>query len=801
MKTKLLSALILLLSAVSLFAQREDINFNFDWKFHFGSANIDSSRVSTSGFDDRGWRTLDLPHDFLIEQEWNQKEKASGGFKEMSDGWYRKTFPANPEWKGRRILLDFEGIMLYGDAYFNGKKIGGTDYGYLGFEADITRLINYESNNVIAVYACTKGNSRWYTGGGLYRDVHLIVKNDIAVARNGVYITTPEVSEQSAKIAVQVEIEGFRGKNSDLEILAKIFTPDGKQVGETKNVAPKRSNKRSDEVSLPVINIGNPQLWSCEAPNLYTAEITLKDSVGQILDKVTEEFGIRWIEFSKEFGFKLNGKKVFLKGVANHHDLGAVGAAAHEFAIERLFKQLKEFGFNHIRTSHNPYSKSFLKLADKYGFLITDELYDKWSNKDFWASVERVKWTEIVFQNIPEWIKRDRNHPSVIMWSLGNELQINENWDGFPTNDWGVTTYKMLDVLVKRYDTTRPTTVAMFPARAGAINKNDPRFNTGIIPPELAVVTEIASFNYRWMNYQDYLKHAPDMIIYQSEASTNELAQPFFGMDRERMVGLAYWGAVEYWGESNGWPWKGWHYSFFNHALQPFPQAYLIKSIFTTGPIVYIGIVDKASESQEWNEQTIGTMNVSDHWNREAGKNYNIYTFTNADEVELFLNGKSLGVQKNNRDDIRQRNMILWKNIPYMPGKLIAVAKNVGVEVARHAIETTGKAVALKIETENPDWKADGMDLQYVKVYAIDSKGRIVPTNDGEVTFDVSGSAKLIAVDNGDHTSDELFAGNRRKLHNGFAMAILRSTQNAGEVKINVSATGLKKAEAKMVTR
>jgi len=798
-KTVLIS--IFLFATVSVFAQQEVINFNFDWKFHLGNLGKDMTGISTSKFDDSSWRILDLPHDFQIEQEWTQKGTAARGFKEMSEGWYRKTFQANPEWKGKKILIDFEGIMLYGDAYLNGEKIGGTDYGYLGFEADITKLINYEGNNVVAVYAGTKGNSRWYTGGGLYRDVHIVVKNEITVARNGVYITTPKVSEQSAEIIVNVEIEGFSGKDSNLEILAKIIDPDGKQVGEAKALAPKKSNKQCDEVALPAITIDLPQLWSCETPNLYTAEIILKDGEGKLLDQVTEEFGIRWIEYSKEFGFKLNGKKVFLKGISNHHDLGAVGAAAHEFAIDRMFKKLKEFGFNHIRTSHNPYSKSFLKLADKYGILITDELYDKWSNDDCWAGVERVKWTEAVFQNIPEWIKRDRNHPCVIMWSLGNELQIKESWAGFPTSDWGVTTYRMLDVLVKRYDKTRPTTVAMFPARVGAITKNDPRFNSEIIPPELAVATEIASFNYRWMNYPDYLKHAPDMIIYQSEATTNELAQPFFGMDRERMIGLAYWGAIEYWGESNGWPWKGWHYSFFNHALEPFPQAYLIKSIFTDEPLIHIGIVDKASESEEWNEQTIGTMSVSDHWNREDGKNYNIYAFTNADEAELFVNGKSLGIRKNNREDIAQRNMILWQNVPYQKGELMAIAKNGGVIVARHTIETTGKPVALKIETENSEWKADGMDLQYVKVYAVDNEGRVVTTAvDEEVTFEVSGQSKLIAVDNGDHKSDELFAGNQRKLHNGFALAILRSTQTAGEVKIKASANGLKSAEKTLVT-
>jgi beta-galactosidase len=358
----------------------------------------------------------------------------------------------------------------------------------------------------------------------------------------------------------------------------------------------------------------------------------------------------------------------------------------------------------------------------------------------------------------------------------------------------------MIDVLAKRYDTTRPTTVAMHPTRANAIGRDDADFNIKIIPPELATVTEISSFNYRWMNYPDYLKHAPDMIIYQSEATTNELAKPFFGMDRDRMVGLAYWGAIEYWGESHGWPRKGWNYSFFNHALEPYPQAYLIKSIFSDEPLVHIGIIDKANENVEWNDVTVGTQYVSSHWNREAGKKYNIFTYTNADEVELLVNGKSLGVQRNIVDDINRRNMIYWQNVPYRKGRIVAIARTGGKEVARHQLETTGKAVALRMEVENNNWKADGTDLQYVKIYAIDNKGRTVPASGGEVTFAVSGAARLIAVDNGNHSSDELFAGNKRQLHNGFAMAILRSTQTAGTVKIKASVNGLKTVEKILAT-
>mgnify|MGYP000523963055 FL=1 len=791
----------LVLQSVLVFAQeqpRVSQLFNFDWKFRAG----DLKEAQLVTYDDDDWRVLDLPHDFQIEQTWDESAGGARGFKAMGTGWYRKHFKANPAWKGKRVLLDFEGIMLVGDVWVNGRKVGSTDYGYLGFETDITDLLKYDEDNVVAVWASTgkKDGSRWYTGGGLFRDVHLVIKNPIAIARHGVFVSTPKITEQRAEVSVQVELEGIRNKSLDIEINARILAPDGKTVADTKGKAPQKSKLQTVEVSLPIVTVDSPGLWSCETPNLYTAEVSLVQD-GKVIDCVTETFGIRTLEFSPDFGFKLNGKKLFLKGISNHHDLGAVGVAAFDRAIERQFQLMKRFGYNHIRSSHNPYSESFLKLADKYGILVVDELIDKWSDNSYWGG--RVPFTQLWYQMIPEWIKRDRNHPSVILWSLGNELQMREDLAGFPTGDWGVTTYRIFDVLVKRYDKTRKTTVAMFPARAGAIGKNEPEFNTKVYPPELATVTEVSSFNYRYLNYAQYLEKCPHMTVYQSEATTNELAAPFFGMDYDKMVGLAYWGAIEYWGESNGWPKKGWNFSFFNHCLEPYPQAYLIKSAFCEEPLVHIGVMDNGKEAIEWNDIMVGSLSLASHWNWTTGCMQNLYTYTNADEVELLVNGKSMGIRKNDRTDITRRNIIYWENIPYgKGGNIIAVARNNGKEVARHRLETTGKATALKMVVENPeDWKADGMDLQYVKVYAVDNKGRVVPDTKDEVTFKVSGAARLIAVDNGDHFTDELFTGNTKKLHKGFIMAILRSDRSGGEVVITASSKGLKDAVKKLVTK
>lgn len=778
---------------LSLSAQKIDKDirqsqlFNFGWKFHAGDV-VDAQQVD---FDDSAWRSLDLPHDFQIEQPWDKTAPQAHAFKASGTSWYRKTFLTDVAWKGKRVFLDFEGILMSGDVWVNGTKVGGTDYGYLGFESDITSFLKPEGNNVVAVRAsteCGKG-SRWYTGGGIYRDVHLFVKENIAIARHGVFICTPEITDREAKVSVQVEVEGIRGKQLPVDIEARLFAPDGTEVATLRKQVPQKSKKSTDEVQLPLAVITNPKLWSCEMPHLYSAQIILSLE-GKVLDCINETFGIRTLDYSPEFGFKLNGKKVILKGIANHHDLGAVGVAAYERALERQFEMLKSFGFNHIRTSHNPYSESFMRLADKHGILIVDELFDKWGT-GFWAG--RIPWKELWPTALPEWVKRDRNHPSVIMWSLGNELQIKEDWCGYSTGDWGITTYRILDVLLKRYDPTRKSTVAMFPARKNAMTKEDPNFDLLVSPPELSTVTDVASYNYRYPSFPTYAKEFPHLIFYQSEAATNAMGKAYYGMELDKVVGLAYWGAIEYWGESNGWPWKGWHYSYFDHSLQPYPQAYFIKSIFSDEPVVRIGVVDE-TETIEWNDVMVGKSTVSSHWNRTAGSKLGLVTYTNADEVELFVNGKSQGIQKNTID-ADTRNMILWKNISYVPGMVLAIARKNGHEVARHLLETTGKAVALRVIPENSAWKADGMDLQYVRVMAVDSKGRMVPTATGEVTFDVAGAARLIAVDNGNHVSDELFAGNKRLLHNGTALCILRSQQTAGKVTLTVSVPGLKSAK------
>ena len=778
-------------------------SFNFGWRFHAG----DVANGESLSLDDSGWQVINVPHDFQIHQPWvapakderadnsdigaNVKSRLSSrAFKEMGIGWYRKTITPDASLKGKRIILDFEGIMLVGDVYVNGKHVGGTDYGYLGFEIDVTKMLKFGEPNVIAVKANTMNpdNSRWYTGGGLFRDVTLIATDaQQHFTRHPLYITTPVVGTDKSVVEIQAELGCYLRVNS-LKMNTTIIAQNGDTVyNKTKDI-PFNRGQKVNEHKVDSITLEQPRLWSCEDPHLYKAVVTMYRPDGTVADQVSSNFGIRSIEYSPKFGFKLNGKKVIFKGIANHHTLGALGAAVYPRAIEKRIQLLKEFGFNHIRTAHNPYSKSFLDLCDKYGMLVVDELYDKWLTK---FAGGRVEWTNLWQHDVPEFIRQDRNHPSVVMWSLGNELQT--YW-ALPYADWGVTPYRLQKQLLLRYDDTRPVTVAMHPRGRHQ--------TTDSLPAPLVHETDIAAYNYRYMYFPGDGKRFPNMIFYQSEANTSMMGPNYFEMDLDKVIGLAYWGMIDYLGESHGWPAKGWAQGVFDISLEPKPIAYLLKSIFQEDkPVVHIGIIDR-DQNTIWNDVQVGVQRMSDHWNRIEGSSMSLWTYTNADEVELKVNGKTVGTMKNDKKNPRTRNKLKWNNVKYEKGYIEAIARTGGKIVARHRIETVGDAKKITAAADNNEWKADGMDLQHVRVEAVDSKGRRVQGANNKLTFNVEGPAEIVGVINGDITSEDLTVGNTRRLFNGTATVILRSTKQPGEVKLNIVADGLKGIKAmKMMSK
>ncbi len=782
-------------------AQRTSELFNSDWQF---------------SYDKQNWQTVNLPHDYQISEPWiapGADEKAetdneaaniksllsARAFKKLCKGYYKKTFTPSPDWKDKRVVIDFEGMLLVGDAYFNGKHIGKTDYGYLGFDADLTPLMKWGEENVLEVICDTQNpkSSRWYTGGGLFRDVHLLTTNrEFFFPRHPLYILTT-VKGNKATVDVQAEFSNLsRQKIDSLTFFCSIKDAQGNTVAEKVCRKKYYGRQRTNEYKLDGIEISNPVLWDLDNPHLYTLEVSVLDNEGNAYDKVSDEFGVRTIEYGADFGFKLNGKKVLLQGFANHHTLGSLGAAAYDRAVEKRLRLMKEFGFNHIRTSHNPYSVGLLKLCDKIGILVVDELYDKWL-KQFCG--DRVEFAEQWQHDIPEFIKRDRNHPSVVMWSLGNELQ--QEW-GMQYADWGVTLYRSMKPVLHRYDSSRPITVAMHPRFRDV--------DTDSLPAPLARETDIAAYNYRYMYFSGDGRRFPDMKFYQSEANTQMLGRNFFEMDLNKVIGLAYWGAIDYLGESQGWPRKGWELGVFDISLLPKPTAYFVKSYFTQLPMVHLSVYQGA-ERGDWNGVNLGSVHLSEDWKipstNNSGKTVTLYAFSNCDEVELLVNGKSKARLQNDRNNPAVRNKFIFSGVTYEPGKAEAVAYNGGKRVASYVIYTTSEAKSLKLERDNAQWKNDGLDLQHIRVFAVDSKGHRAYSANGNVKFSLEGDATIEGLSNGDQTCDAIHtpsAADKKSaeypMYNGAALVILRSKKGGDlkNVKLTVQMEGVKSGMFKM---
>ena len=784
-----ISLLLIIFFSLSASAQRSVESLNFGWEF----------RLNNEG----DWRKISVPHDFQIEQPWvapaadekadntdvaaNIKSRLSSrGFKEMAKGYYRLHYTPKADMKGRRVLLDFEGIMYTADVLLNGQLVGSTNYGYVGFEIDLSDRLRYGEDNLIEVIADTRepGNSRWYTGGGLFRNVSLITTpRDLYFERHPLYITTRDNSY------VSISAEFTNRTNKTARTVLEILDPDGQTVYcDTVDIKRHRGTRRQEARIATDIPFQNPKIWDLDTPYLYTAKVKLMRDDGSVADETSDAFGIRTIEFGPDFGLKLNGRKVLLKGYANHHTLGALGAAAYPKAIEKRILLMKQFGMNHIRTSHNPYSRDFIRLCDKHGILVVDELYDKWTRQHTGG---KVPFEQLWQYDVPEWIKRDRNSPSVILWSLGNELQQDPNQ---PFNDFGVTMYKLQKTLLQRYDSTRLVTVAMHPRYRN--------WDTDSLPHDLAIQTDIQAYNYRYMYFPGDGRRFPWMTFYQSEANMTGMGPNFFEMDLDRVIGLAYWGAIDYLGESQGWPAKGWAQGVFDISLEPKPKAYFMRSFFKPDePLVHIAIIDNKAEAIMWNGINTANDGMSDHWNRKPGTKLNLITYTNADEVELLLNGKSLGRKQNPINDPKLRNQIRWNDIPYADGRLEAVAYAAGKAVATHRIETAGKAVKLIATPEDSYWQADGTDLMHVRIQAVDSKGRRVPMAQDELHFAVEGDATIVAVSSGNHNSDELNAVDHRRLWNGSALVILRAGKSPSKIVLKTSADSFKTVATKLETK
>lgn len=784
---------VLVCSMASLSAAEDDSRtqnlMNFDWKFYPG----DASGAQEPQFDDSKWQEVNVPHDFAVAGPFDEKvaQGGSSGFLPRGIGWYRKTFPS-PQ-PGKIVTLDFGGVYSAADVWLNGTHLGKNHNGYLGFRYDITKLLKPAGEtNVLAVRADNTrvGSSRWYTGSGIYRDVNLVMTDPVHIPLYGVGITTPKISKEHADVHVETVVTNSGSSAGEIKLTTEIRDPAGKPVATAS-----KTEKLEPGASVTVkqdLAVAGPELWSPETPNLYKA--VSRVSVDQKpSDFLETNFGIRTIEFTPEQGLLVNGKKVNIKGVNFHHDLGCLGSAAFDRGFERRLELIKEMGCNSVRLAHNPYQPALLDLCDRMGILVFDEAYDKW--EDQFTGPERPfdkAWPE----DLREFILRDRNHPSVFIWSVGNEQYHHQ----MSSPDFGVTQFKAMSDLIKSIDPTRAVTCGLFPARAKGVryNAKPKELFQNSEPAEMSFVMDVNSCNYTQSFFAKDHEKYPQLVFLLSEVGTNGSGDAWFDYDHAYTVGQYYWGGFDYIGESFGWPVKGWARGLIDLAGFRKPASYYVQSFYSDKPMVHIAVQNpKPGSNVVWNDVALNWEYLDSSWNWTEGQKMKVFTYSTGDTVELFLNGRSLGTKK--MSDFKKKKMS-WE-VPFEPGTLRAVASKDGKVLAEDQLQTAGPASGLVLETDRPALKADGLDLAHVTVKVVDDKGILVPNASQKIHFSVTGDGTNAGVDNGDMYCSESWQGEDRSAYQGRALLVVRAGRKDGVVKIQATAEGLKPAGLEIPVR
>jgi beta-galactosidase len=780
-----LAALSLLLNYTAIAQHTSRTSFNKDWKFKLDS----TQSYEGVNVNDAGWRTLDLPHDWSIEGSFSKDNPAGtgGGALPGGMGWYRKTFIIPASQKNKQVFIEFDGVYRNSEVFINGHSAGMRPYGYSSFHYDITPYLKYgDAQNVIVVKAdnSKQPNSRWYSGSGIYRNVWLTVLDKTHIDHWGTFITTPIINENEATVNISTKISNAAAKPT---LLTTIYDDKGNTIA--------TAEASAQEENFQKITIKQPRLWSVERPYLYKAVSQLKIGVS-VVDTYETTFGIRYFNFDANTGFSLNGKPLKILGVCNHHDLGALGAAINTRALERQLELLKAMGCNSIRTSHNPPAPELLSLADRMGFLIMDEVFDMWakSKTKYDYHLDWDKWHK---KDLEDLILRDRNHPSVFIWSVGNEIM--EQWGDDPHSQ---EMARELVGIVKERDTTRPIVTANNEInsynnliRSGAFelvgyNYNHARwgnFNKEW-PGKKLIITESTSAletrgHYdlvpadtirRWPKRWDLpLENGnPDLTVSASDhvsapgGSTHE--ESVRELKKHALVsGMYIWTGFDYLGEPTPYPWPARSSYFGIIDLAGFPKDvyYMYQAAFTNTPVLHI----------------------FPHWNWKQGDTVDVVCYyNNADEVELFLNGRSLGTQSKKGDALH----VKWR-VPFAPGVVKAVSKKNGSTVLSKEIKTAGAPYKLMLKADRNKIKADGDDLSFVTVEVTDRDGVIVPDANNLIKFSLSGPAFIAGVDSGDPVSLEPFKSNQHTALNGKALCIVRSNGRKGEIKLTASAAGL----------
>jgi len=770
------------------------IDFTDQWKFQLG----DTKQAAESDFDDSGWKVLNLPHDWSIEGEFSQDHPArvNGGALPTGIGWYRKRFRVQPSWKEKQLFIEFDGVYRNSEVWINGHSLGKRPYGYSSFRYELTSYLKKEGEeNLLAVRVdnSAQPNSRWYTGSGIYRNVWLVATDPVHIDLWGTFVTTPEVSEEQTAVRMEVKICNTTGHSQTLQLFTEIVSPEGKTVATS---TLETSQADSVTVYQQRFNLVQPQWWSVENPALYQA-VTKVYADGNLSDEYITPFGIRYFKFDPAKGFFLNGKPLKLLGVNNHHDLGALGAAFNTRAAERQLEILKEMGCNALRMSHNPPAPELLDLCDKMGFIVMDEAFDCWAKKkmEFDYHVDWKEWHE---RDLADLVRRDRNHPSVMMWSIGNEIR--EQFDST-----GILIGKELVEIVKRLDTTRLVTCGL--------TEQDPAKN--FIYQSKAL--DLISFNYKHRQYLDFQKNYPGECLLASENMSAFATRGHYDMpsDSVRIWPQSYttplkanpdltassydnchalWGATheETWQLVKDHPFVSgmFVWSGFDFLGEPEPYKWPARSS-------YYGIVDLCGFPKdiyyfyrsEWTSKPV--LHLFPHWNWKEGQSVDVWAYYNqADEVELFLNGVSQGISSKSAD----RFQAMWR-VKFQPGAIRAVSRKDGKTVLETEIQTAGKPAKIELMADRTNLKADGRDLSFITVKIADEKGNRVPDGANLVHFKVSGNGFVAGVDNGCQTSMESFKASYRKAFNGMCLLIVQTRKSPGIIEIEATSDGLAKAD------
>jgi beta-galactosidase len=789
---KIIFLFFLLIPSMCLLAQpRRVISFTNDWRFFLG----DEEKAKENKYDDSQWRKLDLPHDWSIEGAFSEKHPTTfnQGALPAGTGWYRKTFSLPANLKSKQISINFDGVYRNSEVWVNGHYLGKRPNGYISFRYDLTPYLQFgKAKNMIAVKVdnSAQPNSRWYTGSGIYRKVWLEATNAIAVDQWGSFVSTPKVSQSEALVRMQTQFANTSGKEEWVELVYEIVDERGRQVAADHFTGKYLIGKAGGSHAVS-ITLKKPQLWSVARPYLYKA-ITKLVKNGKLLDRVETTFGIRTFSFDAQRGFFLNGKPLKILGVCNHHDLGALGAAVNKRAIERQLEILKAMGCNAIRTAHNPPATELLDLCDRMGFLVMDEAFDMWKKRKnkFDYNVDFTDWHKV---DLEDQVKRDRNHPSVFIWSIGNEIR--EQFDST-----GSVIAKELADIVKSLDPTRPVT--------SALTENVPQKNFIYRSGAL----DVLGFNYKHADYDSLPKWFPGQAFMATETASALATRGHYDQpsDSNRIwppdskskkhgnpdyTVSAYDNTYAYWGATHEESWKAvkqrsfmggvFVWSGFDFLGEPVPYEWPARSS-------YYGIVDLAGfpkdvyylYQSEWTYKPV--LHLFPHWNWKEGQEVDLWAYYNmADEVELFLNGKSLGTKKKTGDQLH----VKWR-VPFQPGTLKAISRKNGKTVLTKKIKTAGRPAKIQLVADRGRLTANN-DLSFVTVRIVDAEGNPVPDAENLVSFTVSGAGYLAGLDNGLQTSTESFKAPFRKAYNGLCLAIIGTNGKKGTIVLKATAEGL----------